>query len=69
VYDLVNFATEVATHYANPSTSRLLQAWVGGLISGEFDMESTKDRFAEFKDFHIDATLKSGVTGSEPSAN
>jgi hypothetical protein len=69
VYDLVNFATEVATHYSNPSTSRLLQGWVGGLISGEYDMENTRERFVDFKDFHVDATLKSGMTGSDPENN
>lgn len=69
VYDLVNFATEVATHYANPSTARSLQGWVGGMISGEYDMENTRERFVDFKDFHVDASLKSGVTGSDPANN
>jgi len=53
VYDALNFATEVATHYAKPEGSRQLNAWVGGLISNEFDMEGTKDKFGDFADFHI----------------
>ena len=63
VYDAINFATEVATHHADPSANRRLQAWVGELISGEFDMEGTRDKFTEFKDFHLTAKLGAGVTG------
>ena len=37
VYDALNFATEVATHHADPSAARQLQAWVGETISGEYD--------------------------------
>lgn len=54
VYDALNFATEVATHHANPEAARSLQAWVGQLISGEYDMEGTKEKFSEFADFHVD---------------
>jgi len=54
VYDALNFATEVATHHANPEAARSLQAWVGQLISGEYDMEGTKEKFGEFADFHVD---------------
>lgn len=43
VYDAMNFATEVATHYAKPEGARQLNAWVGGLISEEYDMENTKE--------------------------
>lgn len=53
VYDAINFATEVATHHAKPEGSRQLNAWVGSLISSEYDMEGTKDRFGDFADFHI----------------
>lgn len=65
MYDMINFATEVATHYAQPGAARSLQAWVGTTISGEYDMENTRDRFTEFKDFHINAKLSGGLTGSE----
>jgi hypothetical protein len=63
VYDAINFATEVATHHADPSAGRRLNAWVGELISGEYDMEGTRDKFSEFKDFHLTAKIGAGVTG------
>jgi hypothetical protein len=56
VYDALNFATEVATHHTDTMGNRIMQAWVGGTISAEFDMEGTKEQFGEFKDFHIDRT-------------
>jgi hypothetical protein len=55
VYDLLNFATEISTHYATPSGSRLMQGWLGGLITEEYDMENTKDKFGDFADFHTEA--------------
>lgn len=66
VYDAINFATEVATHYGTASGSRSLQAWVGQLISEEFDLENTKQHFDSFADFHIKARLEGGLTGSQP---
>jgi hypothetical protein len=68
VYDAINFATEVATHYATPAASRAMNAWVGSLISAEYDMEGTKEKFEDFKDFHIGAKISSGMTGSEYSS-
>lgn len=65
VYDLINFSTEVATHHADPDCARKLQGWVGTAISGEYDMENTREKFTEFKDFHIGAKLENGLTGSE----
>lgn len=64
VYDAINFATEVATHYAKPEGARRLNAFVGTTISEEYDMEGTKDRFGEFADFLVDAKLGAGLTGS-----
>lgn len=64
VYDTLNFATEVATHYATPAGARRLQAWVGTQISEEYDMEGTRDKFTEFKDFLIDSKMTTGLTGS-----
>lgn len=69
MYDLLNFATEVATHYANPEAARRLQGWVGETISNEYDMENTKEAYGEFADFHMDSKFGEGLTGSEPSAN
>lgn len=65
IYDCINFATEVATHYSDPNASRKIQAWVGETVSNEYDMENTRDRFTDFKDFHLDAKLTNRLTGSE----
>ncbi len=54
VYDLLNFATEIATHRARPEGARRLQAWVGTILSNEFDMEGTADNFGDFRDFFVD---------------
>jgi len=56
-YDLLNFATEVATHYAKPSASAQLQGWMGEMISNEFDMENTMEVHKDFADFHIKSHL------------
>lgn len=69
VYDMINFATEVATHYADPDGTRRLNGFVGTLITNEYDMEGTKDSMGEFADFHVNAKLASGMTGSEHAVN
>jgi hypothetical protein len=53
VYDLLNFATEVATHRSNPAGAKAIQAFVGDIISHEYDLEGTVDQFSDFKDFFI----------------
>ena len=59
VYDLINFATEVSTHHANVEGARRVGAWIGDLVTNEFDLEGTKQKFTDFADFHIAETLKS----------
>lgn len=39
VSDLLNFATELATHRAPPKMARKLNAWVGSALCGEYDLE------------------------------
>lgn len=53
VYDLVNFASEIATHHADEASSRTLQAYIGSLISDEYDMEGTAVEAPEFADFFV----------------
>jgi hypothetical protein len=53
VYDLLNFASEVATHHASEAGNRMMQAYVGELISGEYDLEGTVDQFSDWRDFFI----------------
>ena len=55
VYDLINFASELATHHAQAGGNRLLQAYIGTLLSDEYDMEGTADRVTEFDDFFVAA--------------
>jgi len=57
VYDLLNFASEVATHHADEFGSRSSQAWLGSLISGEYDLENSCDSFDDFKDFFLERKL------------
>jgi len=53
VYDLLNFASETATHHATESGNRGMQAHIGALISGEYDLEGTVDQFTDWRDFFI----------------
>jgi hypothetical protein len=70
VYDAINFATEVSSHYATPSGQRSLQGWIGSLVTEEYDMEGTKEKFGNFADFHVDAKLKvAEVTGQDAAKN
>jgi hypothetical protein len=57
VYDLINFASELATHHARPNGARRLQAYIGDLVSGEFDLENTADQFADWRDFFLDESV------------
>jgi hypothetical protein len=54
VYDLLNFASEAATHHATPSGNRTLQAFLGDLVSNEYDLEGTREQLSDWKDFFID---------------
>jgi hypothetical protein len=53
VYDLLNFASEVATHHATEVGNRVVQAFIGDLIAGEYDLEGTVEQFADWRDFFI----------------
>jgi hypothetical protein len=57
VYDLLNFASELATHHTSGSASRVVQAWIGTLISREYDLEESCDTFCDFRDFFLDRKL------------
>lgn len=53
VYDLLNFASELATHHADLTAGREIQAHIGSLISDEYDMEGTANEASEFQDFFV----------------
>jgi hypothetical protein len=57
VYDLINFASEIATHHAKEEGSRAPQAWLGTLISGEYDLENSAESFGSFQDFFFERKL------------
>ena len=58
VYDLINFATEYTTHHSNDANAqRIIHAYVGTLLSGEYDLEGTKSAgMNEFADFFLKDT-------------
>ncbi len=53
VYDLINFASEIATHKAPVAERSRLQAYIGTLVSDEYDLEGTAERVPEFKDLFL----------------
>lgn len=53
VYDLVNFASEVATHVAAPADARPLQSWIGSTLADEFDLEGTAEQTSDFADLLV----------------
>ncbi len=54
VYDVINFCTEVATHYSDANGARKMQAIVGGMLGGsEYDLENSMDEMPDFADWQI----------------
>lgn len=58
VYDLLNFASEVATHVAAQDDVRPLQSWIGTRLADEFDLEGTAGQAPEFADLLVRETLE-----------
>ena len=56
VYDLLNFSSELATHHAKPEGGRKLQAFIGDLVSSEYDLEGTAEQFADWRDFFVEGS-------------
>ncbi|MCA9113477.1 MAG: hypothetical protein KDA79_00210 [Planctomycetaceae bacterium] len=56
VYDLLNFATEIATHRVSWNSAWRLQGLVGSMLSDEFDMEGTAGAGSEFQDVFIESS-------------
>ena len=54
IYDLINFASEVATHHALPDGANRLQAYIGSLIADEYDLEGTATETTDFDAFFMD---------------
>ncbi|MBM3954679.1 MAG: DUF932 domain-containing protein [Planctomycetes bacterium] len=54
VYDLLNLASEVATHSAAPREAVAIQHWIGSTLADEFDLEGTAEIATEFADLLVD---------------
>lgn len=53
VYDLINLASEIATHKTDAAGALSLQAYIGTLISEEFDLEGTAEKVPDFQDLFL----------------
>lgn len=53
VYDVINFASEVATHHCEADGVNRIQAHLGSMISDEYDLEGTAATSREFDDFFV----------------
>lgn len=52
VYDLLCFASELATHQVTPPAAHELNSYAGRLVGSDiYDLEGSCDQFPEFKDF------------------
>ena len=54
VYDIINFASEVATHHARPEGENRIQAFTGTLVADEYDLERTAETAGDFDAFFVD---------------
>ena len=57
IYDVINFASELATHQAGPAAARALQAHIGSLVSDVYDLEGTAREGRKFEDFFCGPAL------------
>lgn len=57
VYELLNLCTELATHYTTGALpASKIDALVGGLVAGEYDLEKSKDTKPQYSDWFMDVT-------------
>jgi len=57
MYDVLNFASEVATHHADAHAARALQAQIGSWISDEYDLEGTARSGEDFEETFLPSTI------------
>jgi hypothetical protein len=54
IYELMTFASEVATHKLNGvKPKNRINSWIGTAVSSEYDLEGTVEEFGEWKDFFV----------------
>lgn len=59
LYQMFNFASELATHHAGPAGSKMLQAYIGSTVSTEYDLEgSAVDVPVSNRAFYLDQGLE-----------
>jgi hypothetical protein len=58
VYELMNFATEIATHRVSEDSARKLNGWVGTMLSEDYDLEDSCDQFDDWRQFFATETKK-----------
>jgi hypothetical protein len=51
MFTLMDFATDIATRQVLPEAARRLRSYFGELISNEYDLESSGEKFGSFQDF------------------
>ena len=60
VYDLINFASEIGTHYANDNQAKKINAALGSLISAEYDLEGSAKSGKDHIDLWLEADENQG---------
>lgn len=68
VYDLMNYLTEVATHYCDQDGSRRLQSILGTLLSSEYDLENSRASYKDFADWNVANSDEADVITMEQQA-
>lgn len=58
VYEMINFITELATHHVSEHNARKLQAWVGELLSHDYDLEGSCDAFDSWRELYFQDLTK-----------
>jgi len=53
VYDLLNFLTELSTHYAKSGERTILQGMTGTLLANDYDLENTMEESKDFQDLFL----------------
>jgi hypothetical protein len=51
VYDLINFASELATHWLKADGAKTFHGFIGSLVSQEYDLENSCSEFPTFDSF------------------
>jgi hypothetical protein len=69
VYDLINYATEVATHYATEYGNRVINQYIGSMIGnpGLYDLEGTRHLNEQAQELFLSASTAPVEADMEPT--